>query len=63
MVHEPIDEFTDLPWTLGPGAQFLGSRPSDTHGDRNATRAKFAPRPVSFTTALLGRVGHAQILA
>ena len=23
MVHEPIYQFTDLPWPLGPGAQFL----------------------------------------
>jgi hypothetical protein len=63
MVHELIDQFTDLPWPLGPGAQFLGGPPGDSNGNRDAIRARFAPRPVSFTTALFGRVGHAQKLA
>jgi hypothetical protein len=55
--------FTDLPWPLGPGAQFLRGTSGDSHGYRNAIRARFSPRPVSFTTALLGRVCHAQTLA
>jgi hypothetical protein len=63
MVHELIDKFTDLPRALCPSAQFLGGRPRDSHGYRNAIRARFTPRPVSFTTVLLGRVGHAQTLA
>ena len=63
MVHELIDKFADLSWTLRPGPQFFRGSPGDPHGYRNAIRARFAPRPVSFTTALLGRVGHAQKLA
>jgi len=63
MVYELVYQFTDLPWPLGPGPQFLRGTPGDSHGDRNAIRARFSPRPVSFTTALLGRVGHAQTLA
>jgi hypothetical protein len=56
MAHEPIDQFADLPWPLGPGAQFFGGDPGDSHGYRNAIRTRFAPRPVSFTTALFGRL-------
>jgi hypothetical protein len=63
MVDQPIDQFADLSWTLRPGPQFLCGLPGDSHGYRNTIRARFSPRPVSFTTALLGRVGHAQKLA
>jgi hypothetical protein len=63
MVHELIYQYTDLSWPLDPCPQFLRGSPGDSNGNRNAIRARFAPRPVSFTTASLGRVGHAQTLA
>jgi len=62
-VHEFVYKFTDLAWTLGPSPQFFCGPSGDSHGDRNAIRARFSPRPVSFAAALLGRVWHAQKLA
>ena len=64
MVHEPINEYANLFVAPRPRrVVFSGGRPSRLARYRNAIRASFVPRPVSFTAALLGRVGHAQILA
>jgi hypothetical protein len=42
---------------------FSAETPDYPHGYRNAIRASFSARLVSFATALLGRVGHARKLA
>jgi hypothetical protein len=63
MVHEPINERQSFVDPRPGRVVFSGGDPGYSHGYRNAIRASFVPRPVSFTTALLGRVGHAEILA